>query len=406
MFIRVSVVILALLLAAGCTSDTNVSINDAEIDISGDSSLPSAVLSADRPDNPPTTFELSCPWGEVEDPPENPYFGLSVLPDDIASIDNPKWVTYDPRAIDMFKKEPLIVVEVAGQVRGVPVRILLWHEVVNMCWDTPDGPFYTYLTYCPLVDAGVHFEGERQCGAKFQYGVSGGIFNGNLVTFDRASNKPGTRTKLFVQLYAGGIFETCARVLPNTQHMSWEMFQRLYPYAEILSEDTGAIPPDGYDFILQPYWDYWRRGDIFFPYAAEGDRRLDPMRPVFGVLTPNAQKAYPLGTEDIVATEEIGGERIVVWYDQELETAAAFEAKLDGWDLTFDFLGREARGVPLYLDRETGTTWTFDGIAVGGRHKGRRLARAVGIHVFWFAWASFYLDTEVYGLDTEVSAAQ
>ena len=195
-----------------CTSDTNVSVNDADVDVDGDDALPSAVVADGRPANPQPTFELPCPWGEVVETEDNPFLSIDLGPDDIQSLDNPKWLSLADRDFELLNREPIIVVEVAGKVRGIPVRVLLWHEIVNMCWDTPDGQRYTYLTYCPLVDAAVHFRDDRGCDAKFEYGVSGGLYNGNVITFDRATDKPGQRPEMFVQLYAGGLFGSGAFV--------------------------------------------------------------------------------------------------------------------------------------------------------------------------------------------------
>ncbi len=387
---------LILLVLSACTSETNVSITDKDVDVDGDDALPSAVISDGRPANPRTTFELTCPWGEVVDPQENPYLQGNLGPDFIRSVDNPQWLALGDRDFELLNLEPIIVVEVAGKVRGIPVRILLWHEVVNMCWDTPAGQRYTYLTYCPLVNAAVHFRDDRGCGAKLKYGVSGGLFNGNLLTFDRATDKPGQRAEMFVQLYGGGMFGSCTTVEPIFQHVSWEMFQRLYPYAEVLSTNTGVAPVEGYDFLLQPYWEYWRKSDIWFPYASEGDTRLAVMQHVFGVLVPGAQKAYHMAQAEFVVNDVVGGQRIAVWYDANLDGAAGFEARLGDQELTFDYLGREAHGISLYRDDETGSVWTFDGIAVDGPLKGERLARLVGIRAFWFSWASMYPDTDLY----------
>jgi hypothetical protein len=163
-----------------------------------------------------------------------------------------------------------------------------------------------------------------------------------------------------------------------------------------LSAETGMRPPPGgYVFIEHPYADYWKSGDIWFPYSGEGDTRLRAMRRVFGVLVPGASKAYPTG-KSYVANDVLADHPIVVWHDSDFNTTAAFEAVHGGQRLTFEFLGRESHGIALYSDAETGSVWTFDGIAVSGALQGARLARVVGIRVFWFAWTSFYPETAIF----------
>ena len=51
--------------------------------------------------------------------------------DEIAPIDAPMFlnVAENPRALD--KEEPVIVLEIDGEAKAYPLRILIWHEIVN-----------------------------------------------------------------------------------------------------------------------------------------------------------------------------------------------------------------------------------------------------------------------------------
>jgi hypothetical protein len=392
-----------LALAAGC-SETHVEVVDPPVDLESDDSLPDGFVADDRPPNPPTTFVMPCPWREVSDPANNPYLVANLGPDLIPSIDEPKYVPVN-RASTMLNFERVIACEIDGVVRAFPVRILLHHEIVNMCWDTADGPKYSYLTYCPLVDAGVHFVHPHRCDTprRQTFGVSGGIFNGNLITFDRSSIPPhgGGPPDLFVQLYAGGINGTCTTVEPQFTSMSWAMFRRLYPEGQVLSEDTGVRPGGGYDFFDHPYSFYWRTGDIWFPLDFDDDRVARVMEPMFGVVTPGATKAYGTRGASYVVNDELGGNRVVVWNDSGLAATTAFQAVVEGQALTFVYHGRESHKLPLYEDEETGSLWTFDGIAVKGPLAGKRLPKVIGIYVFWFAWAALFPETQLYMPDVE-----
>jgi hypothetical protein len=48
------------------------------------------------------------------------------------------------------------------------------------------------------------------------------------------------------------------------------------------------------------------------------------------------------------------------------------------------------------VDTETGSTWTPYGECVAGSLKGERLESITPLPSFWFSWAQFYPDTEVY----------
>jgi hypothetical protein len=390
------VILLAALASAAC-NETKVEVVDPPVDVDTDDSLPDGFVTGDRPPNPQTSFKMPCPLREVESPEGNTFFIPTGIPDGIRSIDNPKWVSVQ-KPTRLTPNEPVVVCEYDDQVRVFPIRILLYHEIVNLCWETDAGPKYSFLTYCPLVDAAVHFVHPYECyRTKGQtFGVSGALFNGNLVMYDRTGTSRGGARDWYVQLYGGGVFGTCTEVEPQITHMSWAMVRRLYPEAELLSEDTGIVPAEGYEFFDHVYSYHWRVGDFWFPLDLDDNRGIGLMKTVFGVVTPDGTKAYWTQGTDYVQNETLGSHDVVVWNDSKFKCSAAFEPLVDGQKLTFSFLGRESHGLPLYVDDETGSYWTFDGIAVEGPLAGKRLPKAYGFRVFWFAWAALYPETEIF----------
>src|ERR671918_1597375 len=70
-------------------------------------------------------------------------------PDGIPPIDEPKFLS-PGRCSWLVAQEPVLSVEVRGEVRAYPVRILMWHEIVN---DRIGGEPVT-VTYCPLCNTG------------------------------------------------------------------------------------------------------------------------------------------------------------------------------------------------------------------------------------------------------------
>jgi hypothetical protein len=80
----------------------------------------------------------------------------------------------------LVDSDRVVGVALAGQARAYPLRILSWHEVVN---DTVGGQPIA-VTYNPLCDSAVVF--ERRVGSEtLEFGVSGLLYNSNLVMFDR-----------------------------------------------------------------------------------------------------------------------------------------------------------------------------------------------------------------------------
>ncbi len=99
--------------------------------------------------------------------------------DGIPSIDDPVFV---PAATmdDLPDLEPVISVVVDGEARAYPLRILMWHEIVN---DTVNGMPLT-ITFCPLCNTGIVFEREID-GVVYDFGTTGKLRNSDLVMYDR-----------------------------------------------------------------------------------------------------------------------------------------------------------------------------------------------------------------------------
>ncbi len=74
----------------------------------------------------------------------------------------------------------VVGVEIAGVARAYPISLLTWHEVVN---DTVAGQ-PILVTYNPLCDSVVVFD-RRVGGRTLEFGVSGLVWNSNLVMYDR-----------------------------------------------------------------------------------------------------------------------------------------------------------------------------------------------------------------------------
>jgi hypothetical protein len=48
------------------------------------------------------------------------------------------------------------------------------------------------------------------------------------------------------------------------------------------------------------------------------------------------------------------------------------------------------------IDKQTGSEWSFDGVAVNGQMKGKHLTRLPFDEGFWFEWAAFHPQTIIY----------
>ena len=99
--------------------------------------------------------------------------------DGIPSIDNPKFV-HISEAKGLGEREPVIGLVINGDARAYPLRILMWHEIVN---DTVGGVPVT-VTFCPLCNTAIVFD-RRLEGRVLDFGTTGKLRNSDLVMYDR-----------------------------------------------------------------------------------------------------------------------------------------------------------------------------------------------------------------------------
>ena len=99
--------------------------------------------------------------------------------DDIPSIDEP---AFRPASEikNIAATEPVIRLEINGDLRAYPLQVLTWHEIVN---DTVGGVPVT-VTYCPLCNAALVFN-RTVSGEVTTFGTTGKLRNSDLVMYDR-----------------------------------------------------------------------------------------------------------------------------------------------------------------------------------------------------------------------------
>jgi len=206
--------------------------------------------------------------------------------DAIQALDNPAFVPFrelagDPEQGAFLEDEDLVVViSLNGESKVYPHAILDWHEVVN---DVVGGVPLT-LTYCPLT--GTAKVWERKEAATERYGVSGLLYNSNVLPFDRATES------LWHQLEGravyGGRRGEQLRLLPflETTWRTWRFFDT---QPTVLSTRTGV----NRDYSVYPYGDYRSSELVAYPLSFDDDR-LPRKERVFSVIVNGRAKVYPL----------------------------------------------------------------------------------------------------------------
>ncbi len=322
--------------------------------------------------------------------------------DGIQAIDAPRFV--DIKAADRWlgNREPIAVVRAGGVTKAYPLQILIRHEIVN---DVVGGEPIT-VTYCPLCNTTLAFD-RRYDGKLLDFGTTGRLRHSDLVMYDRQTEtwwQQATGEGIVGQ-YAG---ERLTFIPANV--MSWRDVKRQLPDAQILSRETGLLPPSAYG--RNPYVGYDQgRGPIerFFRFGRD-DNRLPPMERVVALEDTEAEAylAVPFSVlKDVrVANVEVGNRNVVVFWapgtasavdaaniadSRDVGSSATFDPVVDGRKLVF-----EKAGDGRFKDRQTGTVWNLVGQAIEGELEGTQLTEVVHGNHFWFAWGVFRPDTKVW----------
>jgi hypothetical protein len=312
----------------------------------------------------------------------------------------PDWSGIDPALVD----ESLVIgVERDGVARAYPLKLLNWHEVVN---DDLGGPLV--VTYCPLCASGVVADrtvdgetlafggsGSPATGASKEvvtsFGVSGLLWRADLVMYDETTGS--LWSQLLATAIRGELTGTDLALYPSAV-TTWGQWRESHPDAEVILPPPASNTVRGrveFSYDRNPYLGYESSRRVGVGRTGDVDERLHPKTKVVGVARDGVARAYPLPVlaKEGPVNDTVGGLPVVVALEG--TTLVAYVRRIDGRVLTFEGDGDVLVG--------GGSRWdVVSGRALDGPFEGRRLERAnARSPMFWFAWADFYPDSDIYG---------
>lgn len=215
------------------------------------------------------------------------------------------------------------------------------------------------------------------------FGVSGKLFNSDLLMYDRATDS--FWSQIHGKAIVGPLTGRQLKPFPS-EIMTWGEWRTRYPDTEVLSSFTGKMR----EYTGYPYASYFVSDELWFTVTATDDR-LHPKAPITGVALPgDLYVAYP---DEFVAqqgaiNDDPGDMPLLVVADPGAPAnIAVFDRQVDGRALTFAWVDG------TLTDEQTGSAWSFEGWAIDGALAGQQLSRIVPVRAFWFAWFSFHQDT-------------
>lgn len=366
--------------------------------------LLSACTSSDEADEAPSANPVAEEAAASPIVPEDRLVDGGPGPDGIPPIDDPAFVRPDEASSFLDEREPVISLEIDGDARAYPARILLWHEIVN---DEVGGEPVS-VTYCPLCNTGVVFRRPVIGGELLDFGTSGKLYHSNLVMWDRQTNSLWPQA--LGRAIRGPLLGEELEIVPS-QIVAFGDWAAANPKGRVLSLETGHDR----DYGRNPYVGYDDPQSPPFALIGEADRRLPPKERVVGLRDGENALAVPYtllreraaGDWAVVATE-VGARSVVVFWhagtlsaidaaniedSADVGATGSFSPELDGRALTFT---ATADGI---VDDQTATTWDLFGRGSAGPLAGSQLDPVVAIESFWFDWAAFFVGSDIAGAD-------
>ena len=294
---------------------------------------------------PPPAEQRQRPVRKIEQGdftvPREQVFRGGVPKDGIPALTDPKHIA--AREADFLKPDDRVIgVESGSVARAYPLAILNYHEIVN----DRVGELPLAVTYCPLCDSVAVFDRRTKLGER-DFGVSGLLYNSNVLMYDRGGKPESLWSQIKAEGVSGPGGNVPLKALP-VELTTWKDWLERHPKTTVLSVDTGHAR----DYGRNPYAGYFESDTLMFPVEPL-DERLPKKTKVLGVWTAGGTRAYPLSAfsgEAKQLDERLGDETYTILFDPE-------------------------SGSLRVTNASDGVQWMY---------------------AFWFAWAAFRPDTEIF----------
>lgn len=280
---------------------------------------------------------------EIEDPlvPAKEILRGGPPRDGIPALTRPKFQAASEEIL-IPGSERVLGITHNGEAKAYPLSILEKHEVVN---DLIGGK-PVVVTYCPLCGSGITFEAEISQGRPLSFGVSGLLYNSDVLLYDRQTDT--LWAQIMMKAVNGPLKGTDLVAIP-TANTTWASWKQQYPETQIME----VSKLDWSRYRISSYPGYERTNNLMFS-VGKTDSRYHKKALVIGLVGETESKVYPfveLEHETSPLEDTFEGNPIYVHYDRENDSAQIIDSR-----------GNDLGGITLY----------------------------------WFAWKAFYAKSHVF----------
>jgi len=317
-------------------------------------------------ESPPATIRLDeIVWGGVER-------------DGIPPLDHPMMISAD-EASYLGDDNVVFGVEIHGDARAYPKRILAHHEMVK----DKVGDEEINGVYCTLCGSMIVYQATVE-GVHYELGTSGFLYRSNKLMYDHATRSLWntlTGKPVVGPLVGKGIELQSLYTVTTT----WGEWRQRHPTTQVLSLETGHIR----DYAEgAAYKNYFATDELMFP-VPKSDDRLRNKAEVLVLRFADADEApLAISSEFLAANsiyyDELGGISFVVLTDPS-GASRVYETqgkKFASWDQQDQVVDQE------------GNSWQLaeEGLL---HERGDRLNRLPAHRAFWFGWYAVHPDTRL-----------
>ena len=326
---------------------------------------PAETLSTDLEGGKPSArvierYGVFFPDGVKHSIPLNEIYDGGPGIDGIAALTHPRFIPAE--AADYMEGDDQVLGIVRdGESRAYPLRILVNHEIVN---DTLGGR-PVLVTFCPECGTGIAFDPTVD-GKATEFGVSGTLYQRNLLMYDRGSDTPSLWMQAIGEAVVGPKTGISLDRVTMTQ-APWREWKEIYPNTTVLSKETG------HRYSYMPYPDI-----------------LDQLpKQILGVIVSDEQKAYffvDLRQMQVI-NDAIDGVPIVLIANPDSDVVRVYQRKNHQFEGTFEQV----------KDSRSQTVWKLSEEMLLNPKTGESLERIPDVFVSNAgAWARIFPDTLIY----------
>ena len=230
--------------------------------------------------------------------------------DGIPALTNPA-IIHSTEASYLDDSDRVIGLQINGEARAYPIKIMDYHEVVNDQLAKQS----VVVTYCPLCGSGIVFNAVVD-NTRLEFGVSGLLYNSDVLLYDRSTSS------LWSQLMTeaiSGVFVGEKLQIITSDNTTWADWLEKHPKTTVLSLNTGYTR----NYAAGPYQGYDKTERLYFPVTDKKGTFPNKER-VLGIEIKGVYKAYPISRLKPGANhDEFKGVPLIITYDPQSQNITA-----------------------------------------------------------------------------------